>query len=265
MDSESKLKRLLDDLAGMGSVLIAYSGGVDSSLLSVLASEVPGITVKCVLLDSPLVPRRMVDEAIDTAERYGFDCGIMDFAILEDDEFVKNPKNRCYICKKASARILKRLARELGMIYIADGTNTSDLNEYRPGLAAGNEEGIAHPFVDAGISKDDIRKIAAGRSLAFCTKPSAACLASRLPYGDVITEDKLGMIEEAEDYLIKKGFSQVRVRIHGRIARIELDPSEAAGALANARAICERFEEIGFTYVTLDLAGYRTGSMDMVA
>jgi uncharacterized protein len=186
------------------------------------------------------------------------------FSILEDDEFAKNPVIRCYICKKKSAAVLKNIARENGIKCIADGVNLSDYKDFRPGIQACNEEGIWHPFVESGITKEDIRSLAHGLGLAIWDKPSSACLSSRIPYGERITEGNLGMVEEAEEYLESLGFRQLRVRTHGQTARIELLKSDAQRALNKRDEIVLRLKGIGFKYVTLDLEGFRTGSMNEV-
>jgi uncharacterized protein len=186
------------------------------------------------------------------------------FSILTDDEFTQNPATRCYICKKKSAAVLKNIARENGIKCIADGVNLSDCQDFRPGIQACNEEGIWHPFVESGITKEDIRTLAHSLGLAIWDKPSSACLSSRIPYGERITEGNLGMVEEAEEYLKRLGFGQLRVRAHGRTARIELLKSDAQRALNKRDEIVLRLKGIGFKYVTLDLEGFRTGSMNEV-
>ena len=183
---------------------------------------------------------------------------------MENDTFRKNPPERCYYCKKISAGYLKETAGKYGLACIADGINTSDMGEHRPGLTAATEEGIIHPFILAGINKDEIRQIARDRGLRVWNKPSAACLSSRIPYGDEITLTNLRMIEEAEAFLAGQGFAQFRVRLHGRIARIEVLPADFGRLLAIREDLLHRFREIGISYATLDLSGYRSGSMDEV-
>ncbi|MGA9029375.1 MAG: TIGR00268 family protein, partial [Methanoregula sp.] len=160
MEIPARRKLLLDSLAGHGSLLVAFSGGVDSSLLAVLAREALGKRTRCVLLDSPVVPREAIDEARLIARKYNLDLEILPVNMMDDDRFTKNPDKRCYWCKKNSAAVLKRQAQELGFACVADGINVSDTGEHRPGLAASTEEGIIHPFLDAGLTKNDIREIA---------------------------------------------------------------------------------------------------------
>jgi uncharacterized protein len=183
---------------------------------------------------------------------------------MDHEEFRKNSPDRCYHCKKISAQYLKRRAAELGLACIADGMNVSDTYEHRPGLAASSDEGIFHPFIETGITKQDIRDIARECGLPIWQKPTAACLASRIPYGEGITLDKLRMIEMAEAFLSAQGFSQLRVRVHGPVARIEVLPAEIERVVHLRSEIAQSLKMIGFSYVALDLEGYRSGSMDEV-
>jgi pyridinium-3,5-biscarboxylic acid mononucleotide sulfurtransferase len=260
-----KKKALIECLPPGGPIIISFSGGVDSSLLAAVARECRGDQVRCILLDSPLVPRKTVLEAVKTAEDLGVPCEVIPFPVMEVNEFRCNPKNRCYLCKKMSSRILRAYAERLGSSCVADGMNASDLHEYRPGLCAATEEGIRHPFIEAGITKTEIREIAKNGGFPFWDKPSSACLASRIPYREEITAEKLQMIEKAESFLAGQGFTQVRVRLHDTSARIELIPEEMEKAFLIRGDLIRRFHEIGFHFVTLDLSGFRSGSMDEVS
>ncbi len=264
MDILARSEQILRTIAGHGSLLVAFSGGVDSSLLAVLAREALGKRTRCVLLDSPVVPREAIDEARLIARKYNLDLEILPVNVMDDERFTQNPAERCSWCKKDSAAVLKQRTQELGFACVADGINVSDTGEHRPGLAASTEAGIVHPFLDAGITKSEIREIARAGGYSFWDKPSAACLSSRIPYGDAITREKLRMVEEAEAFLHGKGFVQVRVRVHGKVARIEVPKEEMHTLLDMHAAVTGALRALGFSYVTLDLEGYRTGSMDEV-
>jgi uncharacterized protein len=264
MTTDEKYEALKKSIAGRGSMLVAFSGGVDSTLLADVAREVLGERTRCVLLDSEVVPRAAIVEAKKLAGDLGLALEIISLPLLEDGIFCSNPDSRCYHCKKISAEYLRKRAAELGFACIADGMNVSDMGEHRPGLLASTEEGIIHPFIEAGITKPDIRAIAQERGLPVWQKPSAACLASRIPYGSPITREDLGMIESAEAYLSGLGIAQLRVRIHGTVARIEVHIGDREKILGNDAAIVREFKKIGFSYISLDLEGYRSGSMDEV-
>lgn len=264
MQRENLRDELIRELSGMERLLIAYSGGIDSTLLAVLAQKALPERVKCVLLDAPIVPRRGVNDAVETAHQLGLSCEVMPFPVMENEEFRKNSPDRCYICKKLSARMLRSQAEKLGIQNVADGINASDLKEYRPGLQASIEEGISHPFLTSSVQKPEIRQMAQDCGLDIWNKPSSSCLASRIPYGEEITPERLQMIEKAENFMQDLGFSQLRVRLHGKIARIELIPEEFERAMSIRHKIVEALEGFGFSYIALDLKGYRSGSMDEV-
>jgi uncharacterized protein len=264
MNISEKTQALTEMIASKGSMLISYSGGTDSALLAVLATEVLGNNARCILLDSPVVPRTAVAEARQIADEYSILMEIMPVRVMDDERFRNNPADRCYWCKKKSNKVLKWRKDALHFTCIADGINLSDKGEHRPGLQASTEDGICHPFLEMGITKEDIRDIARAKGLKFWNKPSAACLSSRFPYGDEITYKKLAMIEEAEAFLHTSGFSQCRVRLHGEIARIEVTNDDLSRVMATQDTLAKTFKTIGFAYVTLDLEGYRSGSMDEV-
>jgi pyridinium-3,5-biscarboxylic acid mononucleotide sulfurtransferase len=264
MTARTKHENLRKIIAGHGPMLVAYSGGVDSTLLAAVARDVLGEKTRCVLLDSPVVPRAAVVQAQELARELGLTLDIIQVSLMDHAEFCSNPADRCYYCKKISAVHLRQRAAEFGLACIADGINVSDTGEHRPGLRASTEEGIVHPFIEAGITKQEIRDIAREMGLPVWQKPSAACLSSRIPYGDPITPEKLHMIEEAEAYLAGLGIGQIRVRLHGNLARIEVHKEDRKKVLEQQYAVVKKLRDLGFAYVTLDIEGYRSGSMDEV-
>ena len=257
-----KEKALRKALSGKDRFIIAYSGGVDSALLAAIAQEVLGERARVILLDSPLLPRRQLREARERAVALGIPLTIVPFPILDDPEFGQNSRDRCYRCKKLACRILRKAARDFGTDTVVDGVNTSDLGEFRPGLRACGEEGVVHPYVECDISKEDVREIARSRGLPFWNSPSSACLASRIPYGEEITPGKVRTIETGEDLIHSFGLTQVRLRSHGDLARIEVLPSEFPLVLRNREEIAAGLRSAGYRYITLDIEGFRSGSLD---
>jgi pyridinium-3,5-biscarboxylic acid mononucleotide sulfurtransferase len=264
MEKEHTQDEVIKELKRLERLLVSYSGGIDSTLLALLAQKTLQDKVKCILFDAPLVPRRAVNDAEEIALKFGLSYNIIPFPIMENEEFRKNSPDRCYICKKQSAKMLRDQAEKLEISNVADGINASDLNEYRPGIQASNEERILHPFLSLGIQKKYIRQIAQDCGFDFWNKPSSSCLASRIPYGEEITVEKLQIVENAENFLQDLGFSNLRVRLHGKIARIELMPEEFGKAVNMRDQIVEALQDCGFSYIALDLKGYRNGSMDEV-
>ncbi len=262
MDRLNKLEDLKRRIAEKGRLLVAYSGGVDSSLLAKVAMDVLGDNALCVILDSETMARSELTHAVELAESLGLNYQIAKYTALTNPEFTANPPTRCYICKKEAAMILKEIASEGGFSAIADGVNLTDYKDYRPGIIACDEENIWHPFVDSQISKEEIREISRSMGLPFWSKPSSACMASRMPYGDKITLEKLKMVEDAEDLLRSLGFVQLRVRAHGDIARIEVLKEDMNKALSEREKIVRELKKIGFKYIALDLEGFRSGSMN---
>ncbi len=266
MDFELKHKHdtLRTILAETGGLVIAYSGGVDSSLLLKVAVDVLGDRALAVTATSPTYPSHEVDEAIRLADELGARYRIISTSELEMETFAANPPDRCYHCKTELFRKLLDIAREEGLRVVADGANVDDTGDYRPGHRAAAELGIRSPLIEAGLGKADIRALSHELGLPTWNKPSFACLASRFPYGDRITEEKLARVAAAEHVLHDLGFTQLRVRHHGDIARIEVEPSEFAKIIQDGnreRIVCA-LRELGYLYVTLDLTGYRMGSMN---
>jgi uncharacterized protein len=261
---EAKLARLQEYIAAHGPMIISFSGGVDSGVLAAVAHEVMGDQAFAVLLNSAVIPRHEVESALQMAESIGIGCAVLPVPLLDDQCFCANTPDRCYRCKKIQAAALNDYAREHGYRFIADGLNVSDLGERRPGTRASDEEGILHPFIEAGISKPEIREIARVLGLSFADKPSFSCLCTRIPYGEPLSRDLLARIGRAEEVLAELGLSPFRVRAHGPVARIEVVPGEISRVLENRVWLVQRLKEAGFIYVTLDLEGFRSGSLDEV-
>lgn len=259
-----KLHALQDGLRGAGRLAVAFSGGVDSSLLLAVAREVLGDGVLAVIARSPLLPDREYDSAVAFCQGLGVDFLTVDGCSLDDAAFVENPPNRCYLCKRILLSRIIEAAKARGFCLLAEGSNVDDRQDYRPGFQAVLELGVASPLLDAGLTKQDIRGLSRWMGLSTWDKPSLACLASRFPYGEPVTEGKLAMVAAAEGFLLGLGLSNVRVRVHGDLARIEADGSELETVICNRERICLELKRMGYAYVALDLEGYRTGSMNEV-
>ena len=260
----AKKQRLMDLLGSYSGLVVAFSGGVDSSFLLAVAKQVLGNRVTAVTAESPVHPLRERQAAADLAKALQVDHIIIQSHEMDLPEFLANPDNRCYICKKHVLGELFEVAASLDIETVAHGVNLDDLADYRPGQQAAEELGVAAPLVDAGLTKEDIRQLSKGMGLPTWNKPSMACLASRIPYGESITPDTLSMVEAAEDFLLELGLKTCRVRHHGSVARIEVDPADFDTVLnsGNRTRILVRFKNIGFVYVALDLKGYEMGSMN---
>lgn len=261
---QQKKKNLENYLKNLGSVVIAFSSGVDSTFLLKIAHDVLGDKAIAVTSGSCLFPRRELNEAKDFCEAEKIKQIIVNSDELSIEGFSQNPKNRCYLCKRELFTQFRRIADEQGIPYVAEGSNMDDNGDYRPGLIAVAELDIKSPLREAKLTKEEIRQLSKELGLPTWDKPSFACLASRFVYGETITEEKLFMVERAEQRLLDLGFSQVRVRIHGNIARIEIAPSEFPKIIHSniAEQIDNYFRKIGFLYVTLDLGGYKMGNMN---
>lgn len=256
-----KLKKYLERL---GSAAVAFSSGVDSAFLLKAAAEALKDRVVAITVNSGLFPERELYEAEEFCRNEGIRHIVLEADELSIEGFAENPENRCYICKKDLFKKIKKAAKENGAEYTAEGSNLDDNRDYRPGLAAVAELGIISPLRECGFTKADIRAISRELGLKVWDKPSYACLASRFVYGERITPEKLKMVDRAEQLLLDMGFRQMRVRIHGSLARIELESGDFERFIQeeNRLKIAQEFKKYGFSYVSLDIQGYRTGSMN---
>lgn len=259
-----KKQRLEQYLKELGSVIVAYSSGVDSTFLLKVAHDTLGEKAIAATARSCSFPARELTEASAFCKTHVIEQIIIDFDQLSVEGVKENPKNRCYLCKKALFSKLCRVAKERGVPYIVEGSNMDDNGDYRPGMLAVRELGIKSPLQEAQLTKADIRMLSREMGLLTWDKPSYACLATRFVYGETITEEKLSMVDKAEQRLIDLGFRQMRVRIHGMLARIEVEREELERLLQpqTAEPLTQYLHELGFLYVTLDLDGYRMGSMN---
>ena len=254
-------------LADMGSVIVAYSGGTDSAFLAATAYDVLGDRALAVTAKSPSLAPAELREAIELAERLGFRHRIVETHEVEREDYAANNPNRCFFCKDELYTYLSAYAEDEGYEAIVNGTNTDDLGDFRPGLNAAKQYGVRSPMVEADLSKPEIRELSKDMDLPTWDKPAQACLSSRIPYGSMVTVEALTRIAQAEEYLHDEiGIRQLRVRHHDTVARIEVEPQDFITLTDEAvrEQVVRKFREIGYSYVTLDLQGFRSGSMNEV-
>lgn len=261
---QKKLTLLRETLKDLGSCAIAFSGGLDSTFLIKVAYDVLGHNALAVTAASSTYPRKELADAKRFAKTIGIPHVIIQSEELDIPKFSENPPDRCYYCKKELFHRIQQIAKKRNLNAVLDGSNADDASDYRPGAKAKQEHGIRSPLQEVGLTKQEIRELSASMNLKSSEKPPFACLASRFPYGVEITKDRLRQIESAEEYLFSLGIRQCRVRYHDHIARIEVGNDELPLVLRNAHKITKRFKTLGFTYITLDLEGYRTGSLNEV-
>jgi uncharacterized protein len=265
-EADAKERWLLERLARAGSVIVAYSGGTDSAYLAWATHRALGPKALAVTADSPSYPRSHRAKAESLAASCGMAHRFVATSEMEDARYASNPTNRCYFCKSELFETLERLRAELGFAAVAYGVNLDDTQDFRPGHQAAEEHRVLSPLRDAGLTKAEIRALSRRAGLASADVPASACLSSRIPYGMEVTPSKLAQIDRAEDALRELGFSQVRVRHHGDLARIELSPDELPRALdpVQVREMSRRLHALGFRWVSLDLDGYRQGALNEV-
>jgi pyridinium-3,5-biscarboxylic acid mononucleotide sulfurtransferase len=262
--TQDKWFRLLGDLQRIGSVVVAFSGGVDSGLLSTAAYQALGDRMLAVTVNSPVNAPGDVETAVGLAQQAGFHHQVLEYDDLQNADFVANPADRCYHCKLARLRALQKYAQQHSFQVVVEGSNADDGSDYRPGSRAVAELGVRSPLAEAGLLKSEIRLLAKVLGLSNWDRPSAPCLATRFPYGMPVTQEGLAQVAKAEAFLLQQGFSPVRVRHLGSAVRIEVAAEEIARLVSLRDDITTYIKGLGFRYVTIDLQGYRQGSMNEV-
>ena len=261
---QAKYEHLKSLLKEMGGIVVGYSGGVDSTFLAKVATDVLGDQALSVAAISESYPKAEREEGRQFAEQLGLNYIEVETSELENPEYRRNESNRCFFCKQELMIHLQQVANERGIEVISLGTVTDDLGDYRPGQSAAKQAGARFPLVEADLSKDDVRALSQALEIPTWDKPAFACLSSRFPYGEEITREKLEMVEQAEDVLREMGFRQFRVRHHNNLARVEVAPEEMESLFRQGETVYQRLKDIGYQYIAMDLKGYRSGSMNEV-